>query len=200
MLKSVQTILHPPELSRRDRRRYWIAVGGWFLVVLGLLGALGGMQLIVVWWLERRFGIAVLAAYDSVMLIFGLTIVIVSVLGGDRLWLRLFILSGYLSDAATVRLMSNRAPTQVSERHHRRLGAMLLLTTYGMLVFMGFMARQWWVVLVALPLLVWGLYMMRNARKQADEMLSGGAIPPESEKRMEDIQRVLEARQSGRAD
>ncbi|MCL5059794.1 MAG: hypothetical protein M1449_04330 [Candidatus Thermoplasmatota archaeon] len=194
MLKSVQTILHPPELKGRERRRYWIAVGGWFAVILGLLSILGSALLLVVGWLEGHFGTAALSPYGSLILACVLIIGVASVLGGDRLWLRLFILSGYLSDAATIRLMSNRAPSAVSERRHRWLGPALLIVIYGMVGFMGFMARQWWVLFVALPLLVWGLYLIRNAWKQADEMLSGGAIPPESEDRIGQIEQVLEAR------
>lgn len=95
---------------------------------------------------------------------------------------------------ATIRIMSNRAPTGRGERVHRWIGPLLLLTIYGTLSVAGVMARQWWVLFLALPLLVWGLLLMHTARKQADEMLAGGPIPPESEERIQQIEQVLETR------
>lgn len=194
MLKSVHTILHPQELKGREHRRYWIAVLGWFVVMLGLLAVLGGALLVVVWGLEERFGTAALAPYESLIFGSGIVICIVGVLGGDRLWLHLFINSGYLSDATTIRLMSNRAPTERGERVHRWLGPSLLLAIYGTLAIMAVMAHQWWVLFVALPLLIWGLLLMHMARKQADEMLAGGYVPPDSEERIQQIEQVLDAR------
>jgi len=158
------------------------------------MSILSGISLAIVWWLEQQFGTVTLAAYDSLILGSIFLIVIVSVLGGDRLWLRIFIQSGYLNDAATIRLMSNRAPTGRGERVHRWFGPLLLLAIYGALSFAGVMARQWWMLFLALPLLVWGLLLMHTARKQADEMLAGGPIPPESEERIQQIEQVLETR------
>jgi hypothetical protein len=196
MLNSVQVILHPPELHGRDHRRYWIAVLGWFAIMLGLLVFLGSALLTVIWWLEQLAGTADLAPYESLILGAVIIIGMLSVLGGDRLWLRLFIQSGYLSDATTIRLMTNQAPTGRGERVHRWLGPLLLLAIYGTLSFAGYMARQWWVLFVSIPLLIWGLVLMRVAHKQADEILVSGDLPPDSKARIQQIEQILEDRQA----
>ena len=117
-----------------------------------------------------------------------------SVIGGDRLWSRLFIQSGYLSDAAAIRILSNRAPTQTSERRHRWLGQAILLIVYGGMGVVAIMSKQWWALIIVIPLGVWGVFLIRNAWKEADVMLKGGAIPPASEERIRYIEKVLDDR------
>jgi hypothetical protein len=53
---------------------------------------------------------------------------------------------------------------------------------------------QWWVLVIVVPLAVWGVFLIRNAWKDADSMLAGGPIPPESEERMRYIEKVLDER------
>lgn len=193
MLKSVQAILHPPELKGRERRRYWLAVAGWLAITLSLLLVMGGGLLGIVWLCELVWG-AAYRQYEELALLGLLIGGVVSVIYGDRLWYRLFIRSGYLSDAATIRLLSNRAPTRVSERRHRWLGQAWLLAIYGIFGFIAVWHEQWWVLVIVVPLAIWGVFLIRNAWKEADDMLKGGTIPPAAEERMRYIEKVLDDR------
>lgn len=191
MLKGVETVLHPPELKGKDRRRYWLAVGGWFGLLVGILtGLLVGFYLVLA-PIEKSFPNL---PFKEIVLIGGIAIVIGGAILSDRLWSRLFIQSGYLSDAAAIRILSNRAPTRTSERGHRWLGQAALLIIYGTLAVMAVMAKQWWVLIVVVPLASWGIFLIRNAWKEADQMLAGGAIPSASEERIRYIEKVLDER------
>lgn len=191
MLKSLEIILHPPELKGKDRRRYWLAVGGWFLLLILTLVALFCMLYGVMMVLEPYLqGMPIKETVLVLVIVVGVGGVILS----DRLWSRIFIQSGYLSDAAAIRILSNRAPTQTSERRHRWLGQAVLLIIYGTFGFMAVMGKQWWVLVIVVPLAIWGVFMIRNAWKEADVMLEGGAIPPASEERIQYIEKVLDDR------
>lgn len=163
-------------------------------MVLSLLGLMGGAILFLLWRFESYFESPAFKPYEDVLLIVGIAIVIGSVIGGDRLWFRLFIQSGYLSDAATIRILSNRAPTKTGERRHRWLGQVILLIVYGVMGVVAIMAKQWWALIIVIPLGVWGVFLIRNAWKDADVMLKGGAIPPASEERIHYIEKVLDER------
>lgn len=170
-----------------------MAVGGWFALIPTLLG---------IGFAVFGFGVITLAEHfpvvkqfvdrdENLLLIAGIAIIVVGVIGGDRLWSRLFIQSGYLSDAAAIRILSNRAPTRTSERGHRWLGQAMLIVIYGTLGFMAVMSKQWWILVIVVPLAIWGVFLIRNAWKEADQMLAGGAIPPASEERIRYIEKVL---------
>lgn len=195
MLKSVQTILHPPELKGKERRRYWLAVGGWFGCLIGLLGIFFSIFFAFLYILEKIFGEPFLnelhAAWFLIPMCAG---GIVTIILSDRLWSHLFIKSGYLTDAAAIRILSNRAPTQTSERRHRWLGQAVLLFIYGTFGLIAVWHRQWWVLVIVVPLALWGVFLIRNAWKEADQMLKGGPIPSASEERIRYIEKVIDER------
>lgn len=200
MLRSVQAILHPPELKGPERRRYWVAVVGWFGCMLGMLCVFFLLYFGVFYLLERAFGQSFLNNLNAgwVLVPMGAGGVITIQLS-DHVWYRLFVLSGYLSDAATIRILSNRAPTQVSERRHRWIGPAVLLLIYGTFGTISVMHRQWWVLVIVVPLALWGVFLIRNAWKEVDTMLQGGPIPAASEERIEYIEKVLEERRRDNA-
>jgi hypothetical protein len=155
----------------------------------------GGLVGIFVYLCQWLLGEAFVDFYAKWIILIPFIILIpITIYLSDRLWSRLFIQSGYLSDAATIRILSNRAPTRTSERRHRWLGQAVLLFIYGTLGFMAVMARQWWVLVIVIPLALWGVFLIRTAWKEADQMLKGGAIPPASEERIRYIENVLHQR------
>jgi hypothetical protein len=200
MRRPLQEILHPAELKSGDRRRYWLAVAAWFGLQVGVLCAWGGVLLLMVWLIESRIGPEKLLPYEDALLIAVLVSIIVGAILTDYLWYRFFIRSGYLSDAAAIRLLSNRAPTLHGERRHRWLGQAVLLLIYGVLGFMAIMARQWWVLVMVAPLAVWGVFLIRNSWKETDAMLAGGPVPSASRERIEYIQKALEERNDKHAE
>jgi hypothetical protein len=193
-LESVDAILHPPELKGRERLRYWLAVSAFLPIAATLLLLTGGGVVLVLWSLETSLGEEAVAPYVEFFMFSILVCGLMSVFLGDRLWTRLFLKSGYLSDAAAIRILSNRAPTRKGERRHRWLGQAILLLIYGILGGMAVWGGQWWVLVIVVPLAVWGVFLIRNAWKDVDSMLAGGPIPPESEERMRYIEKVLDER------
>lgn len=192
MLKSVQTILHPPELKDKDRRRYWLAVVGWFVCLMFTLLVFFTILYALMVAVERY-----LPEITKTKEFVGALLIVVGVSGiilSDRLWSRLFIHSGYLSDAAAIRILSNRAPTHKSERRHRWLGHALMLVIYGGMGIWAVLGRQWWMLVIVVPLGIWGVFLIRNAWKEADRMLAGGPIPSASEERIDYIEQVLDKR------
>lgn len=194
MRRSVDIILHPPELNGKERWRYWLSVTAWLILMLVSISLLNGLTYFGLWALIKAYGEGAVSAYEVIILIIGILNVIIGVVVGDRIWSRLFIQSGYLPDSATIRILSNRAPTQTSERRHRWLGQAILLLVYGGMGVAAAMAKQWWALIVVIPLGVWGVFLMRNAWKESDAMLKGGAIPPASEERIRYIEKVLDDR------
>lgn len=194
-LKFVQAILHPPELKGKDRRQYWLAVTGWLLLMVIMLLGVGSVVGIVVYSTQWLLGEAFVQSHAQwIILIPFITLIPIAIIFSDRLWTRLFIHSGYLSDAATIRLLSNRAPTRRSERRHRWLGHALMLAIYGGMGVWAVLGRQWWMLFIVVPLGAWGIFLIRNAWKESDRMLEGGPIPPASEERMDYIEKVLDKR------
>ena len=195
MLKPVQAILHPPELKGKDRRRYWLAVVAWlFFMMMSLVlagAAVGGIGYAI----QSYYGEAFLNSYAVGILLVPFVIAIpIAILLSDNIWSHLFIHSGYLSDAATIRILSNRAPTRKSERRHRWFGQALMLVIYGGVGIWAILSEQWWMLVIVVPLGVWGIFLIRNAWKDADRMLEGGPIPPASEERIDYIEKVLDKR------
>lgn len=198
MLKSVDFILHPPELRGRDRWRYWLSAIAWLVIIVSCMTALNGLLYLIAWMLIEIYGEEGVSKYEELFLVVGIINVIIGVLGGDRIWSRLFIQTGYLSDAATIRVLSNRAPTITGERRHRWLGQAILLVVYVGIGIAAMMAKQWWLLIIVVPLGVWGIFLVRSAWKDAENMLSGGPIPPASEERIEYIEKVLDERRKSK--
>lgn len=202
MLKSVHTILHPPELKGRERRRYWLAVTGWFVsTVLGGVGTAIPYIIFLAWSETNAPRIIEFIDQNQILVPIGIILLFIGgCFAGNYIWYRLFILSGYLSDAAAIRILSNRAPTKTSERRHRWLGQVVLLFIYGTFGLIAVWHRQWWVLAIVVPLVIWGVVLIRNAWKEADAMLEGGSIPSDSEERIQYIEKVLEVRRRNNAD
>jgi hypothetical protein len=194
MHKPFHDVLHPPELQGRERRRYWIAVGGWFVFTIGGIGFYGSILLAVVAHLEGTYGTNFMTIVfgiaddqaDKWLLAAGLLVVVISFFGGDYLWGKVFVKSGYLSPAAAIRIRTNRAPTARGERIHRRLSL-----TYAALIPLLFMGVAWyletyWLIPVVLVLGVWFVRIIWTGWKQSDAMIAGEAPYPEDE-----VKRVL---------
>lgn len=192
MHKPFHDVLHPPELQGRERRRYWIAVGGWFVFTLGGLGFFGSILLAVVERLENVYGptsnflVTVFGPNDEWLLAIGILIVVLSFFLGDYLWGKVFVKSGYLSPAAAIRIRTNRAPTARGERIHRRLSL-----TYAALIPLLFIGVVWyletyWLIAVVLVFGVWFFLRIWAGWKQSDAMIAGQAPYAEDE-----VKRVL---------
>jgi uncharacterized membrane protein YhaH (DUF805 family) len=190
MHKPFHDILHPPELQGRERRRYWIAVGGWFVFTIGGIVFYGSILLSIAKYLERTYGdkfmMTAFGLADEWLLAVMLPLVVISVFGGDYLWGKAFVKSGYLSPAAAIRIRTNRAPTARGERIHRRLSL-----TYAALIPLLLMGVAWyletyWLIPVVLVLGAWFVLMIWAGWQRADDMMAGEAPYPEDE-----VKRVL---------
>lgn len=188
MHRPFHDVLHPPELHGRERRRYWIAVVGWFVITIGGLGFYGSILLAVVKRLESAYGpnFTVFGLGDEWLLTAVILLVFLSAFLGDYLWGKVFVKSGYLSPAAAIRIRTNRAPTARGERMHRRLSL-----TYAALIPLLFMGVAWyletyWLIPVVLVLGAWFVLMIWAGWQRADDMMAGGAPYPEDE-----VKRVL---------
>jgi uncharacterized membrane protein YhaH (DUF805 family) len=190
MHKPFHDILHPPELQGRERRRYWIAVGGWFVFTIGGIVFYGSILLSIAKYLERTYGdkfmMTAFGLADEWLLAVMLPLVVISVFGGDYLWGKAFVKSGYLSPAAAIRIRTNRAPTARGERIHRRLSL-----TYAALIPLLLMGVAWyletyWLIPVVLVLGAWFGLMIWAGGQRADDMMAGEAPYPEDE-----VKRVL---------
>jgi hypothetical protein len=190
MHKPFHDVLHPPELQGRERRRYWIAVAGWFVLTIGGMGFYGSILLAVVQHLESAYGSEFMATVfglaDEWLLAMVILIVFLSIFLGDYLWGKVFVKSGYLSPAAAIRIRTNRAPTARGERVHRRLSltfaAMIPLLFSGVAWYL----EAYWLIAVAWVFGAWFFLMIRAGWQQADDMMAGQAPYPEDE-----VKRVL---------
>ena len=201
MPKPFHDILHPPEVQGRQLRRYWIAVAGWFvLMLLGIL-LLGGLVLIAVYLLESRFGTTALDPYE--MWIFGGMLVSggLGIFLGDWIWRRLFVKTGYLSREAVIRIRTNRAPTTRGERIHRRLSLSLSLLIPVFLVWVGwYLDSDWMMGLMAL-LGVWLFVSVRAGWKKVDAMSTGKEpMPQRLERVADDLDETTRVSRNGSAD
>lgn len=186
MHKPFHDVLHPPELQGRERRRYWIAVAGWFVFMLLGIGGVGGVALTIILVLEAKIGTDGLKSYEGLVLGFGLLNIVISIFLGDYLWGKVFVKSGYLSPAAAIRIRTNRAPTARGEHIHRRLSL-----TYAALIPLLFSGVAWyletyWLIAVILPFGAWFVLMIWAGWQKADAMMAGQVPYPEDE-----VKRVL---------
>lgn len=190
MHKPFHDVLHPPELQGRERRRYWTAVGGWFVFTIGGIGFYGSILLFIAKYLERSYGgnfmMAAFGLADEWLLAAVLLICVISFFGGDYLWSKVFVKSGYLSPAAAIRIRTNRAPTARGERGHRRLSLSLSVLIPLGIAGLGVYAGQYWLIPFMLILGLWLFVSIRAGWQQADDMMAGEASYPEDE-----IKRVL---------
>ena len=190
MHKPFHDILHPPELQGRERRRYWIAVGGWFVFTIGGIGFYGSILLFIAKYLERSYGdnfmMAAFGLADEWLLAVVLLVGVISFFGGDYLWGKAFVKSGYLSPAAAIRIRTNRAPTARGERNHRRLS--LTLAVLIPLLFMGvaWYLEAYWLIAVVLVFGAWFFIMIWAGWQRADDMVAERSPYPEDE-----VRRVL---------
>lgn len=186
MHKPFHDILHPPELQGRERRRYWMAVGGWFVFMMTCL-----ILSLALW-----IGILVLIEGESFFSdetpakpygLWGvLVFTVIGIFLGDYLWGKVFVKSGYLSPAAAIRIRTNRAPTARGERIHRRLSLSLAVLIPLGIAGMGAYAGQYWLIPFMLIMGLWLFTSLWAGWQQADDMLAGQAPYPDDE-----VKRVL---------
>ncbi|MDX1253448.1 MAG: hypothetical protein IDH49_14605 [Gammaproteobacteria bacterium] len=135
----------PPELGREERRRYYIAYGWCMLLIMcgfvggflagsfAVFGFFGGLEGIVKGVLDPSYS----RQYGHIWLPVSLTTAVLGAFVANNLWHLLFVKSGYLSHAATQRLMGNRAPTERGERIRVAVGYVTyLLILFGSGIFM----------------------------------------------------------------
>ena len=198
--KPFQEILHPPELHGKEKRQYWLAVGGWFACVFGLMILSGMLLMAVAYGMERIFDEKFLQAYGLWFLGVGLGGMLASFILGHCLWTRLFVKSGYLSDASVIRIMSNRAPTKTSERNHRSIAYSIPVLIGGFFAWIAWREQAYWGVLGSVAFGGWLLFSVWSGWKQSDaDKQSGQISSPEVEKCARNIQKVLDER-SGKPD
>jgi len=186
MHKPFHDVLHPPELQGRERRRYWIAVGGWFVFTMTCL------VLSLALWI----GILVLIEGESFFSdktpakpygLWGvLACVVIGAFLGDYLWGKAFVKSGYLSPAAAIRIRTNRAPTARGERAHRKLSLSLAVLIPLGIAGLGVYARQYWLIPLMMIMGLWLFISLWAGWKQSDAMIEGQAPYPDDE-----VKRVL---------
>jgi hypothetical protein len=153
----IETTSPPPELGREEKRRYYVAYGIWFLLMvsglaIGLVAAFvvafivingadafwsGGME--AVWRASSDTAYSRQNSYIGLPLMLALGLL--GFFAANAFWYFLFIKSGYLSEAAVRRLSSNRAPTEQGERIRVGIG----YVTY-LLIFFG----------LGIPMLIFG--------------------------------------------
>ncbi|MCG3188107.1 MAG: hypothetical protein IOMNBAOH_02831 [Rhodocyclaceae bacterium] len=190
MHKPFHDVLHPPELQGRDRRRYWIAVAGWFVFMLAAVSFLGVIELMVAKELDRQYGPSFMSTAfnlgDEWLLAITLFTGVLGIFLGDYLWGKVFVKSGYLSPAAAIRIRTNRAPTARGERAHRRLSLSLSVLIPLGIAGLGVYTGQYWLIPFMLILGLWLFISIRAGWQQADDMMAGQAPYPEDE-----VKRVL---------
>ena len=193
--KPFQEILHPPELRGKEKRRYWLAVGGWFACTFGFLVLSGAVIMMVTYYAVLIFGESRMSKHSLWFLGVGLVVMIAAFILGDRLWGRLFTKSGYLSDAAVIRIMTNRAPTKTSERGHRAIGYSIPILIGGFIAWIAWREQAYWGVLGAVAFGGWLLFSVWSGWKQSDAIKqSEQTLSPDVEKRARDIQKALDER------
>lgn len=186
MHKPFHDVLHPPELQGRERRRYWIAVGGWFVLTMACLALSLTLWIGVLVLIEGESFLSDRTPAKPYGLWGVLVCVVVGAFLGDYLWGKVFVKSGYLSPAAAIRIRTNRAPTARGERIHRRLSL-----TYAALIPLLFSGVAWyletyWLIAVILPFGAWFVLMIWAGWQKADAMMAGQVPYPEAE-----VRRVL---------
>lgn len=186
MHKPFHDVLHPPELQGRDRRRYWIAVAGWFFVVFSAVGSILFFYYQLLVWIDQAYGSERLEPYQSVLLGGLLLSGGAGFFLGDYLWGKVFVKSGYLSPAAAIRIRTNRAPTARGERAHRRLSLSLSVLIPLGIAGLGVYTGQYWLIPFMLIVGLWLFISIRAGWQQADDMMAGQAPYPEDE-----VKRVL---------
>jgi len=185
MHKPFYDVLHPPELQGRERRRYWVAVGGWFVFMLSGMGLCFGGLAGAIWALQSTYGDEVFAN-DNWVLWSGLLCGVIGILLGDYLWGKVFVKSGYLSPAAAIRIRTNRAPTARGERAHRKLSLSLAVLIPLGIAGLGAYAGQYWLIPFMLILGLWLFKSIWAGWQQSDAMIAGQAPYPDDE-----VKRVL---------
>lgn len=188
MRKPFHEILHPPEVKGAQQHRYWIAVMGW--LVFALFGFLFfvGLEALLMFLYERRFGATALGAQGEWILGGVLISGVLGVFLGDFLWGLAFIKTGYLSRATVIRIRTNRAPTARGEHIHRRISLSLSLLIPVALIWVGWYLKSWWMMSLMFLLGVWLFWSIWAGWKNADAMNAGNApLPSEFEGVTDDL-------------
>lgn len=143
----LEPVTPPSELGKRERRRYYVAYGCWFILMMvglsaGLIASLftafsaingvealsGGIRAVLQAMSDPEYSRENEAIWIPLMIGFGS----VGFVAGNIFWYLLFIKSGYLSHAAAQRLKDNRAPTERGERIRVAIGYVTyLLISFG---------------------------------------------------------------------
>ncbi len=145
---AIESATPPQELGQKERRRYYVAYGIWFFLMLsglaiGLIAALV-IAFITINGVDAFWGGGMAAVWRassnpqysqknshvglSMMLVFGL----LGFFAANVLWYLLFVKTGYLSKATVERLSTNRAPTERGELIRVGIGyVMYLLIFFG---------------------------------------------------------------------
>lgn len=131
----------PPELGRLERRRYYVAFGIWFLLMLAglsvgfivgvvaVFGLIDGSQAIWKAMVDPSYS----RQFGHIWLPISLGTAVLGFFAANALWYLLFVKSGYLSYAAAQRLADNRAPTERGERIRVGIGYVVyLLILFGL--------------------------------------------------------------------
>ena len=185
MRRPFQEFLHPPEVKGAAKRRYWIAVGGWFFLVMLMFGLVGALLYLAVTSMEARYGTEALRPYEMWLLGTLLISLVGAVFLGDYLWGLLFVRTGYLSREAVIRIRTNRAPTTRGERMHRWISLGLSLMIPAALAWVGWYLESWWMMALMFLLGVWLLLSIWGGWKNADSISAGNLEPPaDMEKRV----------------
>jgi hypothetical protein len=173
MRKPFYEILHPAEVKGAQRGRYWIAVGGWFFLVVLLLMLFGVLGYLLVIVLETNLGADALRAYEMWALAILLALMGGSIFLGDYLWGLLFIKTGFLSSEAVIRISTNRAPTVKGEKIHSRISFSLSILIPLFLIGVGWYLHSWWFMALAGLLGVWLFISVWAGWKNADALIAG---------------------------
>ena len=136
----------PQELHREEKRRFYVAFVVWFMFMLtgltcGLLVALVAAFVLIngvdAFWIGGMKAVWRTSSdpeYSSQHNHVGLPLLIALGLLGffsaNALWGRLFVRSGYLSEAAVQRMRLNRAPTERGEKVRAGIGYVLYLAIF----------------------------------------------------------------------
>lgn len=191
---SVDQILAPAELNGRDLRRYWLAVCGWFGFVLSGFLLVAASIVLLAYYLETLFPVSTLQPYLGPAMGLSAILAVAAICAGHHLWFLLFIRSNYLSDSAAIRILSNRAPTLSAESWRFRIGQILLIVIYGGFGVLAAHNGLWWILVIAAPLMLWGLVALRTNRKDVARMLAGGSVASGYAERISFITKVLDER------
>ena len=158
-----------------DKRRYWLARLGWGMCALAMLGIHLVFVAGIMWTVQYFAGDEFFARTgDTWILPLILLGIAPAVILGDRLWLSVFVRSGYLSRAVANRILAGKA----HEHHHRLLGYMACLALTFVPIWLAWRAE---VYIGVLFFGGFGIWLFHRVRREYAESSQASNSPSDAQ-------------------